>query len=168
MMYLYKIDSANVQNMPLNGGDDIDLKVFTPSIRNFFLTGEKFEIKKLSVRVMFQILTLGKAKIYYVQSGKEIVHTSYVIPACIKFPFMDKNGLEIGPCHTNPAFRGKGIYPKVLTEICRRKSKSTSSFYMIVDETNLPSIRGIEKAGFVRCGSVHKSKISKRYHLLAE
>lgn len=111
-------------------------------------------------------MTLGKAQVYYVQSGNDIVHTSYVIPACVKFPFMDRKDLEIGPCYTYPAFRGNGIYPKVLSEICRRKGNDTFLFYMIVDEMNLPSIRGIEKAGFVRCGSVHKSKFSKRYNLV--
>lgn len=110
-------------------------------------------------------MTLGKVQIYYVQNGNDIIHTSYVISSCAKFPFRDRDDLEIGPCYIYPAFRGKGIYPKVLSEICRR-SNDTSSFYMIVDETNLPSIKGIEKAGFVRCGSVQKSKISKRYNLV--
>lgn len=58
-----------------------------------------------------------------------------VIPACAKFPFMDGNDLEIGPCYTYSAFRGKGIYLKVLSEICRR-GNDTLSFYMIVDEIN--------------------------------
>lgn len=164
-MYLYKIDSTDVKNMPMDSSDEIDLKVFTPSLHGFFLKGEKIGIKTVCIRLLFQVMTLGKAQIYYVQSGNDIIHTSYVIPACAKFPFMDRNDLEIGPCYTYPAFRGKGIYPKVLSEICRRRGNDTSSFYMIVDETNLPSIKGIEKAGSVRCGSVHKSKFSKRYNL---
>lgn len=165
-MYLYKLDSTDAKKMPMDSCDGIDLKVFTPSLRGFFLKGEKTGIKTACIRLLFQVMTLGKAQICYVQSGNDIIHTSYVIPACAKFPFMDRNDLEIGPCYTYPAFRGKGIYPKVLSEICRRRGNDTSSFYMIVDETNLPSIRGIEKAGFVRCGSVQKSKFSKRYNLV--
>lgn len=165
-MYLYKLDAQDAKKMPVESCDEIDLKVFKPSLRGFFLYGEKTGIKTACIRLLFQVMTLGKAQIYYVQSGNEIIHTSYVIPACAKFPFMSRNDLEIGPCYTYPAFRGKGIYPKVLSEICRRRGNDTSSFYMIVDETNLPSIRGIEKAGFVRCGSVQKSKFSKHYNLV--
>lgn len=165
-MYLYKIDSKDVKNMPMDSCNEIDLKVFTPSLRSLFLKSEKIGIKTACIRLLFQVMTFGKAQIYYVQSGNDIIHTSYVIPACAKFPFMDRDDLEIGPCYTYPAFRGKGIYPKVLSEICRRRGNDTSSFYMIVDETNLPSIKGIEKAGFVRCGSVQKSKISKSYNLV--
>lgn len=167
-MYLYKMDSVDVKKRPIYRSEEIDLKVFTPSIRTFFLDGEKFEIKKLGVRLVFQILTLGKAQIYYVRSENEIIHISYVVPTCIKFPFMDRDNLEIGPCYTYPAFRGKGIYPKVLSEICRRRSSDISLFYMIVDETNLSSIKGIEKAGFVRCGLVRKNRLSKRYHLVRD
>lgn len=165
-MYLYKIDSKDVKNMPMDSCNEIDLKVFTPSLRSLFLKSEKIGIKTACIRLLFQVMTFGKAQIYYVQSGNDIIHTSYVIPACAKFPFMDRDDLEIGPCYTYPAFRGKGIYPKVLSEICRRRGNDTSSFYMIVDETNLPSIKGIEKAGFVRCESVQKSKISKSYNLV--
>ena len=131
----------------------------------FFLKGEKNGIKTVYIRLLFQVMTLGKAQIYYVQSGNDIIHTSYVVLACAKFPFMDSDDLEIGPCNTYPVFRGKGIYPKVLSEICRRRYNDISSFYMIADETNSPLIKGIEKAEFVRYGSVQKSKISKRYNL---
>lgn len=165
-MYLYKIESTDVKNMPLDSSDEIDLRVFTPSLRGFFLKGEKTGIKKACTRLLFWVMTLGKAQIYYVQNGNTIAHTSYVIPRCIKFPFMEEADLEIGPCYTYTQFRGLGIYPKVLKEICRRKGSTVAAFYMIVDEKNLPSIKGIEKAGFVRCGSVSKNKFTKQYKLV--
>ena len=165
-MYLYKFESCDVNGVLFDSRAEIDLKVFTPSLKGFFLKGEKFNIKTFCVRILFQVMTMGKAQIFYVKSGNDIAHTSYVIPNCTKFPFMDGKDLEIGPCYTYPKFRGKGIYPKVLNEICWRKGDNGLSFYMIVDETNISSIKGIEKAGFVRCGIVKKSKFTKRYHLV--
>lgn len=91
-----------------------------------------------------------------------LAHTSCVIPACAKFPFMDRMDYEIDPCYTYPAYRGKGIYPIVLHSICRELAENGSAFYMIVDERNASSIRGIEKAGFVRYGTVLKGKFTKR------
>jgi len=162
-MHLYKYDSSDVNSIA--NYCDFDLKIFIPSLRGLFLKGEKTGLKTALIRLYFQTITFGKAKIYYVQKGENLVHT-YVIPACFKFPFMGKHDLEIGPCYTYSSFRGQGIYPKVLTEICRRQCKDTSLFYMIVDETNIPSIKGIERAGFTRCGSVYKSKYMKRYRLV--
>lgn len=167
MKYLYKFDSSSVKSISVGSHDDIDLKVFTPSLRKLAIKGENVGGgKTLLVRLLFQILTFGKTKIYYVQDGNQILHTSYVIPACSKFPFLKKNDLEIGPCYTYPEFRGKGIYPKVLTKICQKRGGDSISFYMIVDENNLSSIKGIEKAGFVRCGSVYISKFARRYRLV--
>lgn len=79
---------------------------------------------------------------------------------------MDRKDLEMGPCYTQPVFLGKGIYTKVLSEICRKRGNDASPFYMIVDETNLPSINGIEKARSARCGSGYRSKFTKRYKLV--
>lgn len=152
--------------MPVADCDEINLKVFTPSIRGFFIKGEKVNMKILCVRLVFQLITLGRARIYYIQDGSDIVHTSYVVPSCVKFPFMNKQDFEIGPCYTYPEFRGRGIYPKVLRNICRKMGQGDGTFYMIVDEKNLSSIKGIEKAGFERCGFVKKSKIIKRYDLV--
>ena len=47
-----------------------------------------------------------------------------------------------------------------------KRSVLTEMWGMIVDENNLSSIKGIEKAGFVRCGSVYISKFARRYRLV--
>lgn len=162
-MYLYKFDFTAKHNEMHFDCEGLDLKVLTPSLRTFLkIKGENLNLKTICVRFLFQLMTLGKTKIYYVRVRGELVHTSYVVPACVKFPFMDKQSLEIGPCYTYPEFRGKGIYPRVLIEICK-KHMDASAIYMIVDETNLSSIRGIEKAGFVKCGAVYRSRFTKRY-----
>lgn len=165
MYLLYRFHSAATKNS-LDKPEEFRLKVFTPSVGAFLIKGEKFSIKTVCIRILFQIMTFGKAQIYYVENNDgELVHTSYVVPACGKFPFMGKRDIEIGPCYTYPAFRGKGIYPRVLSEICRRY-QDAPAIYMIVDKANEPSIKGIEKAGFVRCGLVSKSRIAKRYNMV--
>lgn len=50
VMYLYKIDSTDVKNMPMDSSDEIDLNVFTPSLHGFFLKGEKTGIKTVCIR----------------------------------------------------------------------------------------------------------------------
>ena len=165
MKYLYQYKVK--EHLEPNNENAIKYDVFTPSIRGgVLLFGESRKIKTILSRFMFQILTLGKAKIFYVRNDSELIHTSYVIPKCLKFTFMNKNDYEIGPCFTYPKHRGKGIYPKLLRSICHCVGSKDTVFYMIVDEKNVASIKGIEKAGFTKCGLVKVSKVLKRYSLV--
>lgn len=144
---------------------DLQIKQFTPSFKNGFrIKSEELGTKNLMVRLMFYIITAGKAKIFYIDNDNgEIMHTSYVIPRCVKFPFMGKNDYQIGPCHTPQKYRGQGLYPRTVRYICSCLNEKEPTFYMIVHDSNKASIRGIEKAGFEKCGELYQSKILKRY-----
>ena len=56
----------------------------------------------------------------------------------------------IGPCYTTPNHRGKGIYPFALSKVCEFFKERKKSRALICTKTkNLPSIKGIKKAGFL-------------------
>lgn len=161
-LYCYKKQVKDIENCPI----DIKCEMFAPGIRSgYTLPGESCSFKQICLRLLFRIITHGKAKIVFVANDDDLMHTSYVIPKCSKFPFWGKEDYEIGPCFTLPKYRGKGIYPAVLRYICKNIGSEKSVFYMIVDESNQPSIKGIEKAGFVRCGTVRTTKLTKKYIL---
>ncbi len=161
MKYLYARKKETF-NADLN--ENVEVKVFKPGIFNgFMLSGEKKNLKTILFRATIQISALGKARVFYVTDGEKLVHTSMVIPKCGKFTFMNEADYEIGPCLTYPEYRGKGIYPAVINHICNSIGRDGTLFYMIVDETNTASIKGIEKAKFERCGSVDVTGITKKY-----
>ena len=160
MKYLYKKSKSRSAEENINS---IEVNIFVPKLFRLTLPGEDKSLKLKLLRILFQTATFGKAKIYYVEQDGKIAHTTYLIPRCYKFPFMSKGDYEIGPCLTYPDFRGKGIYPEVLKHIYANVGSESTLFYMIVDENNSPSIRGIEKAGFERCGTVKVTKLIKRY-----
>lgn len=124
--------------------------------------GEHLSVKAILLRVMLCIATHGKMQIYCVYNDG-LVHTSYLVPKCAKFTFLHEDNYEIGPCYTAQEHRGKGIYPAVLCSICSEVGNEESKFFMIVDESNKSSIRGIEKASFVMCGQVKVNRFTKRY-----
>ena len=124
----------------------------------FIIEGEKINIMLIISRLMFFILSFGKARIFYCKDkNNKIIHESYVIPKCRKFPFLNKNDFEIGPCYTDEKYRGLGIYPNILNYITTTYGKENSVFYMVVFKDNNSSIRGIEKAGFNYIGEVEKT-----------
>lgn len=149
---LYKKPSSKLEN---DGQDKIDVRVIKLSFFKLFIPEEKFDIKTFTLRLYFSLITFNKTRIFYVVKNGVVAHYSYVIPKCFKFPFLKENDYEIGPCQTKKEFRGQGLYPMVLKKIVATEF-SSSNYFMIVHESNVCSIKGIKKAGFVECGRVEK------------
>ena len=123
------------------------------------------------------IITMGNCSSYKVylpskdlcggvKGPGEIVHESIVIHRCYKFPFLKGNDIQIGPCKTNREYRGRGIYPKVLQYIIDNELGLGDCAYMIIEENNVSSIRGVEKAGFRRVKRIDRNRILKRYTII--
>jgi GNAT superfamily N-acetyltransferase len=55
---------------------------------------------------------------------------------------------------TLPAWRGRGIYPRLLQAILARESADAGQFWILHQRDNRASARGIEKAGFVRVAEI--------------
>lgn len=165
MRLLYSFKKQDIDYSDIYGADFI-VHEFQPTLFKWYLHGENRDIKTFFMRMFFQAVTFGKAKIFYViNDNDQIMHTSYVVPKCFKFPFLKKYDYEIGPCFTYPEYRGKGIYPKVLKYICMNIGNESSNFFVIVSRNNISSIKGIEKSGFNKLGLVEKSRVLKRYLL---
>ncbi len=161
MKYLYRKLKCEKKD---KASENLNVEIFTPKVfSGLTLKGEEKNIKSIIVRFLFQLTTHGKAKIFYIKDNDKLVHTSYVIPKCYKFSFLTSKDYMIGPCFTYPEYRGKGIYPAMINYICNFVGTDGTVFYMSVDETNAASIRGIEKAGLERYGSVDVTGITKRY-----
>lgn len=67
---------------------------------------------------------------------------------------------EVKFCLTVPGMRGKGLYPLALQAIQRYLSDGGyRTCFICVKSDNVPSIRGIERAGFRRFGAVRIRKV---------
>lgn len=146
-------------------------EVFVPTLFHLFLPGEKRTFKAFLTRLCFALMTRFRMRIFYVRAEDGgLAHKSCVIPHCFKFPFLGAGDYEIGPCLTYPAHRRKGLYVHVLrcileSEIGNSPESRTTRYYMFVHENNLPSIKGIERAGFSRIGFATVSRWLKIYRL---
>lgn len=69
---------------------------------------------------------------------------------------------HIATAHTTPEFRGKNIYPVVLQHLLNyAKTKGINTIYITSLLKNTASVRGIEKAGFSKFGTIHGIKIDE-------
>ena len=164
MMYiLFKCSPLEVD---ADCGNDLDVQCLNLRLSRLFIANEKFNIKIFLLRLYFLLITFYGVKLFYVMDGENVIHYSYVLSKCYKFPFMKTSDLEIGPCFTCKEYRGRGIYPRVLKKIIS-SGLNDSNFFMIVEESNLSSIKGVKKVGFKECGHV-KKQMFKVYRKINE
>lgn len=101
----------------------------------------------------------GGVREYRLIIDKVVVSYARVVKKIFFFPFMESNGLHIGPCYTIKERRGEGFYPYLLNYIV--KNNYGEDFYMIVDEKNFSSLKGVLKAGFIPFAKGHKTILNR-------
>ena len=163
MKYLYVCE----KKLPIEESKEMDIRCVQPSFwKSTNILNEKISIKSFLVRKLFTWMSKGEMLIFSAyNASNQLMHTSYVVPRCWKFPYLHENEYEIGPCHTFSQFRGRGIYPRILRHIVSTVGTEETKFYMVVNSNNESSIRGIEKAGFSRIGIMEVRGITKRYYI---
>lgn len=108
---------------------------------------------------IFSFLLGGTYCKWQLLKGSKIISEAEVISWLPIFRFMPRTGIQVGPCRTVPEERGHGYYPYLLTQIVR--NDPDKDYYMIVEESNSASIRGVLKAGFRPLGVGHKNHIGQ-------
>lgn len=96
--------------------------------------------------------------LYLIYSGDNLVHRSVITPRYFRFPFMGKEDLQIGDTWTMPEYRGKGLASFAIQKIVELYKKPGRRFWYVVEEDNIPSIKAVEKAGFVKYGAGVRKK----------
>lgn len=92
---------------------------------------------------------------YIIKDKDKIIHRSYIYDAVFLLKVIQKKGPVIGDCITNKEYRGQSIYPYVINRITNEAIKSgEKEIFIIVNQDNISSIKGIEKASFIKFASI--------------
>lgn len=82
----------------------------------------------------------------------ELVHRSVVSPRYFRFPFMGDTDLQIGDTWTAEQHRGKGLASFAIQATRDRDPRPDRVYWYVCEQTNIPSIRVVEKLGFRKTG----------------
>ena len=115
------------------------------------------EWSRCMICYLLRLRCWGKGWVFLAKQAGQFVHYTF---ACSGRhyrrelpPIKERHALLVGPCGTHPQFRGRSIYSRVLRYAVNWLSeKGHGPFYINVSPYNVASIRGIEKAGFIRLG----------------
>jgi ribosomal protein S18 acetylase RimI-like enzyme len=101
----------------------------------------------------------------------EVRQRGFIVPDRLAVQFTDNAEAYVGECITLDEYRGRGIYGSALTELARALRKNgVERLFLFVESDNVPSIKGVLKAGFrpfIRC-SVYlwRSRPVRRWKLV--
>ena len=85
---------------------------------------------------------------YDLMRGETVLSKAVLISKVPIYQFLPHKGVHICYCETIPEERGKGYYPLLLGFV--QNANPDKDLYMVVDVKNSSSIKGVEKAGFVK------------------
>lgn len=116
--------------------------------------------KKLSFPLNFE----SDISSYVIRQKSVLIHKSKIFKSSrlLKSFGFSNPFITIGDCLTDEAYKGQGIYPAVLSHIIKDHS-AEKAIFMLVSPDNIPSIRGIEKAGFKKIARLECLKIGPFY-----
>lgn len=127
----------------------IDVLVYRMTLENILAFPQSgFDIQS-------ELAGKGKKK-YFITENGVCVHSSSLFNTLHILKLIQKKGPAIGDCFTHLDYRGKSIYPLVLSYIAKEMLSETESkeIFIIVNSNNSSSIRGIEKTGFRKYASI--------------
>jgi RimJ/RimL family protein N-acetyltransferase len=108
--------------------------------------------------------------------GSDLVHYSWVqtrgahpiATAGIEVPIRERE-LWIYNCRTSELHRGRRIYPHMLQHIVREQfGAGARTAWIYTAEHNIPSQRGVERAGFTLVHKLRALRLGRRYRPLSE
>lgn len=115
---------------------------------------KSLNVNDLSFKIDVQQINNDKKR-YYIEDNGILVHDSFLYEKVYLLRLINKKGPVIGSCFTNIKYRGQSIYPYVINRIAVDELNSgKKEVFMIVDQDNISSIKGIEKAGFEKLVSI--------------
>ena len=159
MYYFYK--QGVIPSQPtLPAGVIIKRQIPKPFVKNMY--SMQMGKKRFCYFFLMTFLYRGISRVfkeYDVIIEDEVVSKAVLVSKVPIYHFLPKGGVHLCYCETISEARGHGYYPLLLSYI--QNDNPQMELFMIVEETNYASIRGIEKAGFVKYAKGEKLENGK-------
>jgi GNAT superfamily N-acetyltransferase len=139
-----------------NGGTAVTF--WTPSLSSPFPPGRR-DPRIWSYSLLHALRQFGCADYSMVtlkDNSGSIAHSSMVMPAFARFPFMGQRDLQIGATETDPAFRGRGLAVRAIDEAIAHFGRDRTYWYL-TEAANAASVSVIRKTGFTLAGTGGKN-----------
>lgn len=145
----------------LSGNAGYRMVLWQPSANSFIPPGKS---KKYFIYWLFHRLKIFKNKDYaavLVYDRQQLITSLLIVPAYYKWPFMEKNDLQLTYVMTKPDYRGKGIAEEAVRYALDSLKKEGRDFWYVTDTGNTASIKLCSKTGFQLFGYAQRQGLQK-------
>lgn len=156
--FFYCLDSQSASQPRSSLDASFSVKLWKPTLRQIVPPGSPLKLAVWWGMHYLHIFTNREYRLLLICHDGAVVHRSVVSPRYFRFPFMDRDDLQIGDTWTSPQFRGKGLATIAVTEILHLMRKPGRRFWYLTKASNVASIRVIEKVGFKKVGEGIRTK----------
>jgi hypothetical protein len=120
---------------------------------------KKFDNPKFNYEIKKDVIKNNVIR-YSIKRNGFLVHESFLYKKVFLLRLIRGRGPVIGNCFTSEQYRGQSIYPTVLNYIAKDVllENKVNQLFIIVNKDNIPSINGIEKAGFERNAKIRAKR----------
>jgi hypothetical protein len=128
--------------------ENFDIKIWQPTLLNFYPPGKSF---KYIIYWFFHILRIFSNRNYcsiLLYEKEVLVSSLLIVPKYMKWPFMEKNDLQITYVITNELYRGLGIASLMLSSIPMFFNDFNGNWWYVTSNENLVSQKLASKMGF--------------------
>ena len=94
-----------------------------------------------------------------IKDNDKFVLKMLVVPRYFKWPFMGPNDLQFIYGTTNPDYRRLGVARIAMDIAISHLSTDGRKFWGVISEDNQPSIKWVEKVGFLYVGKIEERKL---------
>lgn len=149
-----------------------DLALLTPTAEDFFRLTTGIPQIDGQQRLLRERFAAGDHACL-IRQDNQVLHVSwwgvrttlspdYELGAGCEWP-LPQPAPVIFDCWTAPSARGQNLYPKVLMQLSNRLLDNYPAVWIYCLDTNLPSRRGIEKAGFEYRGMLQRTRLLGKF-----
>jgi len=156
----YRGESKNIILINKNLDKDYTFGIWKPKIYEMWPRGLFFTaLVAWWFFYFFRIFNNSEYRIFLIYyRDKKVAHYSVVLPKHFRTPFMENDDLQVGPVGTDKNHQRRGLAFFTIQKIIEFYKDKNIKFWYVTREGNEPSIRLIEKAGFVKYGEGIKKK----------
>ena len=163
----YRIDDSSRRIPALHKDTTFQLQLWQPSTFEFVPEGlPKIPFAAYWGFHYFRVFKSCNYRFCTIYDNSRLIHYSATFPAFFRFPFMNREDVQIGSIYTDPDYRGQGLAQLGVTHLLHNLSEVQRRIWYVVEATNKTSIRLAERVGFQLVGTGEKSRRTN-YSLLS-
>ena len=156
-IYVYRLENP-ASDPEQRDRDSLLLREWRPGITRYIPPNSPVTYLYLWLMHVLNIFKNKEYSAYSIEEDGREVCSLVCVPALYKWPFMNRDDLQIKNVFTHPEHRGKGYASRLIRYVLDKTDLKSRIYWYMTDEENIPSQKLCEKLGFKFVGRYRRKR----------